>query len=101
MINLTEANFNDEVLNSQTPVLVDFWASWCQPCKMQSPILEEFEKLHPEVKVAKCNVDDQITIALKYGIQGIPALFLFQNGQIKTQAQGVHPLEALEALIKE
>ena len=87
---LTEANFADEVLKSELPVLVDFWAEWCGPCKMLAPTVEELAAEYKgRAKVGKLNVDQNPTIAERYGIRGIPTIILFYNGEIVEQAVGV------------
>ena len=86
---LTEANFADEVLKSELPVLVDFWAEWCGPCKMLAPTLEEIAAEYKgRAKIGKLNVDENRTVAEKYGIQSIPTLILFHGGEIAEQAVG-------------
>ncbi|OGG13200.1 thioredoxin [Candidatus Gottesmanbacteria bacterium RIFCSPHIGHO2_02_FULL_39_11] len=93
---LTEKNFDTEVLKSDVPVLVDFWAVWCGPCKMQNPILEELEKeIKGKAKIGKLNVDDEGSIAGKYGIMSIPTLMIFHNGQPVKQMIGVQSKETL------
>jgi thioredoxin 1 len=87
---LTEANFEEEVLKSGMPVLVDFWAEWCGPCKMLAPTIEELAKEYKgRAKVAKLNVDQNPAIAEKFGIRGIPTVILFHGGGIVEQAVGV------------
>ncbi len=85
VITLTSSNFEEEVLNSDTPVLVDFWAAWCGPCRMVSPIVDEIAEETTSVKVGKLNVDEEMSIAAKYEVMSIPTLILFKNGQpVKT-----------------
>lgn len=89
VIHVTDNNFKEEVLDSEIPTLVDFWAAWCGPCRSMSPILDEIaEESYPEIKVVKLNVDDSQTIAKKYGIMSIPTLILFEKGQIKKKLVG-------------
>ena len=88
-IKLTEQNFEDEVLNSNKPVLVDFWATWCGPCKMLAPVIEEVaDEFSATLKVGKVNVDEEPTLALKYGIASIPTVIKFENGNAIEKAIG-------------
>ncbi|MDO4921446.1 MAG: thioredoxin [Phascolarctobacterium sp.] len=97
-LEITAANFADEVLAGDKTVLVDFWAEWCGPCRMQGPILEAFAAEHPEVKVAKVNVDANGELAEKFGIMSIPSLLVFKNGKLVKSAVGLHDKQALAAL---
>ncbi len=96
LAHLTQNNFDDEVINSPLPVLVDFWAEWCGPCKMISPVIDEIaNELSGKLKVAKVNVDDAQDLAVRYGIMSIPALLIFKKGKVVQQLVGVMPKEQL------
>jgi len=95
---LTQDNFAAEVLQSTTPVLVDFWAEWCGPCKMISPILGELaDEYEGRVKIAKVNIDEQQGLAAEYGIRAIPTLLLFDKGQVADQIVGLRSKRDLKA----
>lgn len=95
VITLTIENFENEVLKSDRPVLVDFWASWCGPCRMLSPVVDEIANERTDVKVGKVNVDEQEELAAKFGIMSIPTLIVFKNGKPVRQGVGVQPKAAI------
>ena len=88
VVNITNANFKEEVLESDKKVLVDFWAPWCGPCRMVSPIVEEIAEENAAIKVAKINIDEQPQLASQYGVMSIPTLMVFENGDIADKAVG-------------
>lgn len=99
-INLRESNFDKEVLESDIPVMVDFWASWCAPCRMLAPTIAEIaEEYEGKVKVCKLNVDEAPGIARKYGINSIPAVLLFRDGKNTASSVGYVPKEQLTAML--
>lgn len=100
-ITLTAENFENEVLKSELPVLVDFWATWCGPCRMIAPIVEEIAKENVgKVKVGKVNVDEQPQLASAFGIASIPTIMIFKAGKVTETVIGYRPKEQLEALLK-
>lgn len=99
-ITLTEANFTTEVITSSLPVLVDFWAEWCGPCRMLAPTLEEIAREYSgKVKVGKVNVDQNPELSEKYGIRSIPTLILFKGGHVVDQTVGVQSKDALKRML--
>lgn len=97
-INVNKNNFSQEVLNSEKPVLVDFWATWCGPCRMVGPIVEEIGAEREDIKVCKINVDEEPELAAQYKIMSIPTLMVFKNGELVNQVFGVRPKNQLLSL---
>ena len=100
VINLTLENFEAEVIKSNVPVLVDFWASWCGPCRMLSPIVDQIAEERTDIKVAKVNVDEQEELAMRFGIMSIPTLIVFKNGEAVKRTMGVQPKAAILGLLE-
>lgn len=101
VVHLSDDNFENEALKSATPVLVDFWASWCAPCKAISPLIDALAgEYDGKVKIAKLNVDENPATPGKFGVRGIPTLILFKDGKVVDQVVGAVPKNQLEALLK-
>ena len=98
-ININKNNFQNEVLNSEKKVLLDFWAPWCGPCRMVVPIVEEIADERPDIKVGKINVDEEAELASQFGIMSIPTLVVIENGNIVNQAMGARPKDAILAML--
>ena len=97
---ITKDNFENEIVKADKPVLVDFWASWCGPCRMLSPIIDEIAEEHPEIKVCKINIDDEAELAIRHGVMSVPTLMIFKNGEIAQTAVGVRPKVEILDLLK-
>ncbi len=95
VIEVTKDNFNSEVTESSVPVLLDFWAEWCGPCRMQSPIVDEIAEERSDIKVGKVNVEEQRELAEKFDVENIPTLVIFDKGKIKNVLVGLHDKESL------
>lgn len=99
---VTEVNFEEEVVASDVPVIVDFWADWCMPCKMIAPVLDELDKEYDgKLKIAKLDVDDQPALAQQYNVVSIPTLLVFKGGEVVKQHVGAAPKETLRELVTE
>ena len=99
-LEFTDDNFEDEVLNAQQPVLVDFWAEWCGPCRMLGPVIEELvADFDGKAKIGKVDIDNNRDIAVKFGIQSIPSVFIFKNGEVVNKFVGISPKEELASAI--
>ncbi len=98
-ITITKENFQSEVMEASIPVLVDFWAAWCGPCQMLSPVVEEIASSHPEIKVGKVNVDEQPQLAQTFSVSAIPTLLVFKHGQLVQQFVGVQPKSTILAAL--
>ncbi|MGI5985742.1 MAG: thioredoxin [Clostridiales bacterium] len=100
VITITKENFEEEVMNSSTPVLIDFWAAWCGPCRMMSPVIDEIADELTDTKVCKINVDEQPELSRQFGIMSIPTLVVIKDGQLVSKTLGVQPKDSVVAMLK-
>lgn len=99
IVNITKANFDELVMHSGAPVLLDFWAPWCGPCRMVAPIVEEVAADREDILVGKVNIDEEIELAMQFGVASIPTLIVMKNGQVVTKAVGYRPKADIEKLL--
>ena len=99
VINIKKNNFQNEVLNSEMPVLLDFWAPWCGPCRMVGPIVDEIADERGDIRVGKVNVDEQQELAAQFGVMSIPTLVVMKNGKIVNQVTGARPKAQILAML--
>lgn len=99
VISVTVDNFEQEVLKTEGIVMVDFWAAWCGPCKMLSPIVDQIAEEHPEIKVCKVNIDEEPSLAIDYKVMSIPTLLVFKNGEKVNMSIGVQSKSDIEAML--
>ena len=98
-VNINNSNFQNEIMNSDKPVLLDFWAPWCSPCRMVVPIVEEIARERSDIKVGKINVDENPELAGQFGVMSIPTLVVMKNGKIVNQSMGAKPKNAILAML--
>ncbi len=100
ILTITKKNFDSEVINSDKPVLLDFWASWCGPCKMISPVVDEIAKENSDIKVGKINVDEEAELAQNYKVMSIPTLMVIKDGKVYNSSVGVQSKQNILGLLK-
>lgn len=100
VLHLTKENFESEVMQSDKPVFIDFWADWCGPCQMVAPVVEEIANEVTDVKIAKVNVDEEMELAQKYGVMSIPTMVLIKNGEVVNTTVGAQPKEDILAFLQ-
>lgn len=101
MLKITATNYDELVARADRPVLLDFWAEWCGPCRMVSPVVEEIAAAHPEIAVGKVNVDEEPELASKFDVMSIPTLLVFEDGELVNRAVGARPKEMILDLFEE
>ena len=99
-VKVTSANFEEEVLKSNKPVLVDFWAAWCGPCQMVGPVVEEISEENPDIKVCKVDIDEFQDLAAKFGVMSIPTLIVFKDGKEVNRTLGAQPKDSILGILK-
>jgi thioredoxin 1 len=100
VIRITKENFDEEVMTCEKPVMVDFWAPWCGPCRAMGPVIDEVSQEREDIKVCKLNVDENPELAQRYGVMSIPTIIIFRGGEASETSVGMHPKEILLSLIE-